>query len=86
MSRLDKLLKQVIWGSSDANIAFQDLVKLLYALGFRERIKGSHHIFFRQGVEEILNIQARGKMAKPYQVKQVRQILLKYKLGVDSDD
>ncbi len=86
MTQLDKLFKLVIWGSSDANIAFRDLVKLLYALGFRERIKGSHHIFYKQEVEEILNIQSQGSKAKPYQVKQVRNILLKYKLGADLDE
>lgn len=82
MSKLEKLIKLVLWGSSDANIAFRDLTNLLYSVGFRERIKGSHHIFYRDGVDEIINIQAVGNKAKPYQVKQVRNILLKYKLGV----
>jgi hypothetical protein len=48
---------------------------------FTERVRGSHHIFTRDGVEEILNVQSRGNMAKPYQVKQVRQVILKYKPG-----
>jgi len=45
-----------------------------------ERIKGSHHIFTRDDVAEILNLQERSSMAKPYQVKQVRRILVQYKL------
>jgi len=50
-------------------------------LGFQERIKGSHHIFWKEGVAEIINLQPAGSKAKPYQVKQVRTIILKYKLG-----
>ena len=82
MSKLEKVLLAVLRGTADANIAFADLRFLLDRLGFRERIRGSHHIFVRDGVEEILNLQPRtGSMAKPYQVKQVRQVILKYKLG-----
>jgi predicted RNase H-like HicB family nuclease len=51
------------------------------ALGFVERIKGSHHIFIREGVEEILNLQPLGSKSKAYQVKQVRGVILKYRLG-----
>lgn len=53
---------------------------LLRELGFDERIRGSHHIFTREGVEEILNLQPKGSKAKPYQVKQVRRVILKYRL------
>ena len=54
-------------------------------LGFQERVKGGHHIFWKEGVVEILNLQPKGSKAKPYQVKQVRAILLKYKLGGKPD-
>jgi hypothetical protein len=50
------------------------------------RIKGSHHIFTRNDVEEILNLQPKGNMAKAYQVKQVRGILTKYRIGVSDVD
>ena len=53
--------------------------------GFAERIRGSHHIFSKEGVEEILNLQPKGGKAKAYQVKQVRHVILKYKLGGESD-
>jgi len=76
----DSVLTRVLRGSSDANIRFSDLRALLMALGFDERIKGSHHIFTRAGIAEILNLQPRGSMAKPYQVKQVRGVLVQYKL------
>jgi hypothetical protein len=81
MSRHEKLLLQILRGTSDANISFEGLRSLLRVLGFEERIRGSHHIFTREGVEEILNLQPRGSLAKPYQVKQVRQVILKYKLA-----
>jgi len=51
------------------------------APGFEERTKGSHHIFNREGVDEILNLQPGGSMPKPYQVKQVRRVRVQYKLA-----
>lgn len=77
----DSVLLQVLRGSSDANIRFGDLRGLLLRLGFAERIKGSHHIFTYEGVAEILNLQPKNSFAKPYQVKQVRKILVQYKLA-----
>jgi len=77
----DKILAQVLRGTSDANIPFAGLRRILSKLGFGERIRGSHHIFWRDGVEEILNLQPKGSKAKPYQVKQVRHVILKYRLG-----
>jgi len=58
-----------------------DLRALLLGLGFSERVRGSHHLFHRDGVVEIVNIQSRGGQAKPYQVRQVRNVILKYRLG-----
>jgi predicted RNA binding protein YcfA (HicA-like mRNA interferase family) len=81
----DKLLERILRGMSDANIPFADLCHLLRWLGFEERIRGSHHIFFREGVVEILNLQSKESLAKPYQVKQVRAVVLKYRLGRRDD-
>ena len=50
-------------------------------LGFELRIRGSHHIYHKHGIDEILNIQPNGNKAKAYQVKQIRNMILKYKLG-----
>ena len=77
----ESVLARVLRGSSDAGIRFDDLRALLRQLGFAERIKGSHHIFTRAGVDEILNLQPKGSMAKPYQVKQVRRALVQYRLA-----
>ena len=81
MSRIEKLIFQILSGTSDANIAFKDLCGLLIHLGFEERTKGSHHVFRKTGIEEKINLQKDGNKAKPYQVKQVRAVILKYKLG-----
>lgn len=75
-----KFINKIINGKSDSNIDFNDLRKLLLHLGFRERIKGSHHIFNKKGIDEIINIQPCKKLSKAYQVKQVRNLIFKYKL------
>jgi len=85
MGKYEKLIFQILSGTSDANIAFSDLINLLQHLGFDMRIKGSHHIFRKAGVEEKPNFQKEGNKAKPYQVKQIRNIILKYKMGVSDD-
>ena len=59
----------------------RDLRGLLTALEFDEHVRGDHYIFTRDDVVEIINLQPKGSMAKPYQVRQVRQLLLKYRLG-----
>ena len=81
MDRHERLRQTVLGGRSDANIQFADLRALLSHLGFSERVRGSHHLFDKEGIVEIINIQSRGGQAKPYQVRQVRNLILKYKLG-----
>lgn len=81
MSKADKLLLKILRGTADADISFDGLCRLLVRLGFEQRVRGSHLIFYRSGVEEILNLQPRGAQAKPYQVKQVRNVILRYKLA-----
>ena len=81
MTKFDKTLEKVLRGVSDANIEFDDLRQLLDGLGFQERIRGSHHIYSKDSIIEIINLQPKGSKAKPYQVKQVRSLILKYKLA-----
>ena len=81
MGKYEKLILQILMGTSDANILFSDLVNLLKHFGFEMRIKGSHHIFRKSGIEEKPNLQKDGNKAKFYQVRQVRNIIIKYKLG-----
>lgn len=86
MTKLDKILEKILRGTSDANINFEDLRQLLNSLGFDERIRGSHHIYTKTEVIEIINLQPKGSKAKPYQIKQVRNLILKYKLAGEDHD
>jgi len=86
MGKYDKILLQVLAGSGDGNIAFGALCNLLKQLGFDLRIRGSHHIFTRVDIAEILNLQEKQGKAKSYQVKQVRDAILKYQLARLNDD
>jgi len=85
MTRPSRILEQILRGNADASIPFSGMCHLLRRLGFDERIRGSHHIFVREGVAEILNLQPRGDKCKPYQVKQVRRVILSYKLSGELD-
>jgi predicted RNA binding protein YcfA (HicA-like mRNA interferase family) len=86
MSAFGKALRRLLSGSADANIDFGDLCRVLTHLGFASRIKGSHHIFHRDGIPEIINLQPRGSLAKPYQVKQVRDILTRHHLVPEDEE
>ena len=81
MAKPDKTLLQVLSGRSDANIRFKDLCSLLESLGFSRRTKGSHFIFYRDGVEELINLQEEKSKAKVYQVRQVRRVIVKHGLA-----
>ncbi|HAL81592.1 MAG TPA: toxin HicA [Mucilaginibacter sp.] len=84
MGKFEKLQLKLLSGNADNNFSFDDLRNILLHFNFIERTTGgSHRIFHKEGVEEIINIQPKGNKAKPYQVKQVRLIILKYKLIAD---
>ncbi|MCY4581095.1 MAG: type II toxin-antitoxin system HicA family toxin [Chloroflexi bacterium] len=75
MTRSSRTLRRVLSGRSDANIRFNELRLLLIRLGFLERVRGSHHIFRREGIADRPNLQRDGNNAKPYQVRQIRRII-----------
>ena len=81
MSKYERLRQEILSAQKDANIPFAELCHLMERFGFDVRISGSHHIFRKSGIEEKVNLQKDGNKAKPYQVRQVRQIILKYNLG-----
>lgn len=83
MTQKGKLLERILSGVPDAKIPFEDMCQLIRASGFQERMRGSHHVFTKEGVEEILNVQPKGSKAKAHQVKQVRNVIVKYKLGAN---
>jgi hypothetical protein len=85
MSQYQKLLLSIMSGVKDSNIPFCDLQSVLDHLGFDCRIKGSHFIYTKEGVDEIINIQSMGGTAKAYQVKQMRNMIIKYRMGGETD-
>lgn len=82
MARLNKLLEYILMRRGDANVQFGALCQLLKKIGFEERIRGDHHIFTMPEVEGILNLQPKNGKGKPYQVNQVRNVILRYKLTI----
>ena len=85
MNRNGELRQRILSGRSDANIRFDELRLFLLGLGFAERVRGSHHIFRKEGVRERINLQRDGSHAKLYQVRQVRQVILKHQLEGGTD-
>lgn len=81
MSRWEKLFDRILRPGSEADIGFDELCGLLAHLGFEVRVRGSHHLFSKAGITERINLQRDGAKAKPYQVRQVRAVMLKYRLG-----
>jgi hypothetical protein len=70
MGKLENLYEHILTRRADANVPFETLCALLKKFGLDERIKGDHHIFNRDDIEEILNLQPKGGKGKSYQVKQ----------------
>jgi len=62
MAMYTKILERVLGGRADANIRFDDLRNLLLRLGFDERSRGSHHVFVREGIEDMINLQREGHL------------------------
>ncbi len=80
MGSIDKIIEKVLSGKSDRNIDFSDFRKFILYFEFKERIKGSHHVYTKPGIREVINIQPLGNLSKAYQVKQVRNLIIKYNL------
>jgi len=77
-----KLLKKILSGSR--NIRFSEAVSCAEMFGFRlDRIQGSHHIFVHPHIPELINLQNVKGKAKPYQIKQLLQIIESYNLKLE---
>ena len=85
MGQYEKLVQRILSGRQDTSISFSEIVSLMQKLGFSIRIKGSHHIFSQEDIDEIINLQPDGSKAKAYQIKQIRDIIIKYQLGVENE-
>ncbi len=78
-------MERILSGRSDRNIPFEQTRTLLLSLSFNERIRGSHHVFWKEGVARRINLQpTREGTCKPYQVRQMRETLVEYReeLGI----
>ncbi len=80
-----RLLQKILGGSK--NVAFNDMIALVEAFGFRlSRISGSHHIFTHPQINEMVNLQNVGGQAKPYQIKQFLRLVERYDLRMEDND
>jgi predicted RNA binding protein YcfA (HicA-like mRNA interferase family) len=81
MSKHNETRERILSGTCNANVGFDDLCQFLNRIGFHNRTKGSHHIFSRKDIPDIINLQpARDGKAKPYQVKQVARLIKHFNL------
>ncbi|MFN8095552.1 MAG: type II toxin-antitoxin system HicA family toxin [Vicinamibacteria bacterium] len=80
----EKILEQARAGAR--NLRFADLCRLAEAFGFRlSRVRGSHHIYSHPSVPELINLQSVNGKAKPYQVRQLLDLVERYNLGLGSE-
>jgi hypothetical protein len=80
-----RLLAKLARGDLE-NVSFTDLRRLVEAFGFDlKRASGSHHIFGRVGVPELLNLQEVRGQAKPYQIRQFLRLVARYTLTMEDE-
>jgi predicted RNA binding protein YcfA (HicA-like mRNA interferase family) len=79
-----KLLQKILGGSK--NIRFTEMVTLVESFGFKlNRTDGSHHIFSRPGIPELVNLQDVKGQAKPYQIRQFLKLVEKHDLKLEDE-
>ena len=79
-----KLLLKLLSGSK--NVRFSEAVAIAEAFGFRlDRVNGRHHIFIHPKIPELLNLQDLKGKAKPYQVKQLLQLVEIHNLQLEDE-
>ncbi len=80
-----KLFRKVLSGSG--NVRFAEMIALVEAFGFSlARVTGSHHIFERAGVPELVNLQNVKGKAKPYQIRQFLDLVEQHNLELGEDE
>lgn len=79
-----KLLVKALTGSK--NLRFTEAVRLAEAFGFRlSRVRGGHHVFIHPALRELVNLQEVSGKAKPYQVRQLLDLVERYNLQLNSE-
>lgn len=80
-----KLLAKILGGTK--NVKFSEVELLLKGFGFElARVNGSHHIYNRDDIAEIINIQNKKGQVSPYQIKQFLALIEKYNLTLDNEE
>ena len=80
-----KLLEKLT--NSQKNVRYSDFVALIEAFGFEyDRTKGSHTMYKHMGVPKIMNIQDDKGQAKPYQIRQLLDMVKNYNLKLEGED
>ncbi len=80
-----KILQKIL--ASSKNIRFSDMVNLVQGFGFTlSRTDGSHHIFTRQDIPELVNLQNVKGQAKPYQIRQFLKLVEKHNLKLEENE
>jgi hypothetical protein len=85
MGKWKKLRDKILLGDSDANVD-SAIFAICCGVGVFGTNQPGYHIFSRNGLEEIINIQPKGRMTKSYQVAQVRDMILRYRIGEQFND
>ncbi len=82
MAKLKRVLDTIPTGKG--TITFRDFERALTALGFRlDRTAGSHRIYLHPRVSRPISVQPLGKDAKPYQIRQLRDMIREFELTLD---
>ncbi|HEY9813027.1 MAG TPA: type II toxin-antitoxin system HicA family toxin [Candidatus Sericytochromatia bacterium] len=80
-----KLLEKIIAGSK--NVQFSEMETVIKAFGFTlARVSGSHHIYNRADIPEIINIQNRKGQVPTYQVRQFLSLIEQYNLSLEEEE
>ena len=85
MSKSEKLLARL--RNSSSGIRFEEACKIAERLGFQRKAgQGSHRTYAREDEPLLLNFQNRGGFIKPYQARQLLNMVEKYESDEDVSD
>ncbi len=71
MSQWQKLIQKILEGK---NTSYEEAKNVLFHLGFELKIRGSHHIFRKNGYIKNVSIKRRSQLL-PYQMRDLKEIL-----------
>jgi hypothetical protein len=74
MSKIEKLIQKILNGQS---ISYDEAKKLLIRLGFDLNVRGSHHVFRRNGYSKNISLKHRSELLA-YQLEDLKEVLKDY--------